>query len=543
MPQTLGRQQVQLQCKGYPGVVVDGQAVDLRLKRGIALLLLLFESARRLARAQIAETLWPDVPADVGRARLRRLCHEMNTALRGTLLVGDADTVWLDTTVADIDSDVAQVRRSARALLASPAAEGAGLCLQTVLAVDAHQVADGLSLDSELFNDWLDARRNDQRSLLVRALGCAAEQLEASGQAGLAAEAAARLLVLEPLSDTGHAVLIGARAQVGDAAAVEAAYFACADVMRSELGMRPSAQIEAAYQQALVRLRAAASHHAPLVSRLPPIRFADTDDGAVAFLTLGSGDVTLIVLFGLWSHVEVAWEEPAIRAILERLARRWRVVLMDRRGTGLSERVAVRHSLSAGVEDVEAVRRALGVDQVWLLGSSVGGTIAIDYAHTHPRHAQGLLLCGAGARSTWDDDYPWAPTTEQLDRWLGELRTAWGQATSWGQFAPSRVHDTEGRDWWARMLRQSLSRNGVSPVLRAFAGMDVRDRLPRLRLPTLIVQRRGDRIVREGAARYLAEHIAGSTLLVLPGEDHLIWCGDTDAVLEPMERFVSGQRW
>lgn len=538
-PQPMPRRRVALQCRGYPAVTVDGKVIDLRLKRGLALLLLLSEATRKSARGQLAETLWPSAPTDVGRTRLRRLAHETNTALGLTLVVGDTDTLWLDSSLAAIESDVVHVRRAARQLLAAPEASDSCQSLETLLLPAAHSIAEGLSLDSDLFNDWLDAHRAEQLSLVVRALGSAGERLCAAGQPGLAAEAAMRQISLEPLADAGHAVLLEARGLLGDAAGVEAAYFSCAELMRAELGIRPSSQIEAAYAAASARLRATTHDDTPRAGRLPPIRFADADDGAVAYLELGSGDTTVIILFGLWSHVEVAWEEPGIRAILQRLARRWRVVLLDRRGTGLSERVGIQQSARTGADDVEAVRQAVGAEKIWLVGNSVGGTIAIEHAHRYPQHVQGLLLCGAGARSTWAEDYPWALTSQQLDVWLKELRTSWGQATSWKQFAPSMADNPAAQDWWARMLRQSLSRNSVPLVLQAFARMDVRDRLPQLGMPTLIVQRQGDRIVREGAARYLAEHIPGAELVMLPGNDHLIWCGDTDAVLEPMEQFVT----
>ncbi|MCX2864924.1 alpha/beta fold hydrolase [Paucibacter sp. PLA-PC-4] len=535
------RQTLVFHCQAYPALALDGRPVQLRLKHGLALLLLLSEAPRQLARGQLAEMLWASAPGDVGRARLRRLIHEINAILGLTLVLGDADTLWLDHAAVDIDSDVVQVRRAARQLLASPDASESRQSLETLLAPTAHQIADGFELNSDLFNAWLDARRLEHESLVIRALGNAAGPLVASGQPGLAAEAAVRLISLEPLGDTGHALLLEARAMLGDASGVESAYFSCAELMRTELGVRPSARIEAAYAAAQARLKASTDQEAPRPNRLPPIRFADADDGAVAYLELGSAQTTVIILFGLWSHVEVAWEEPSIRAILQRLARRWRVVLMDRRGTGLSERVGVQLSARTGADDVEAVRRAIGAERVWLMGNSVGGTIAIEHAHRYPDHVQGLLLYGAGSRGTWAEDYPWALTYQQLELWLDELRTSWGQATSWQQFAPSMASDPVAQDWWARMLRQSMSRNSVPLVLQAFAQMDVRDRLPHLRTPTLIVQREGDRVVRAGAARHLAASIPGAELVMLNGNDHLMWCGDTAAVLDQMEQFVASR--
>jgi pimeloyl-ACP methyl ester carboxylesterase len=152
------------------------------------------------------------------------------------------------------------------------------------------------------------------------------------------------------------------------------------------------------------------------------------------------------------------------------------------------------------------------------------------------------MLYASGARGTWAPDYPWALTEQQQDKWLHELQSSWGRATSLAQFSPSMAHDTGARDWWARMLRQSASKNSIPSLLRALRGMDVRARLSLLKVPTLVLQRTGDLIVREGAARYLASHIPNAQLVMLDGADHSLWYGDTAAALDEMERFVQAHR-
>jgi pimeloyl-ACP methyl ester carboxylesterase/DNA-binding SARP family transcriptional activator len=542
-PRKLGEpRQIDIRCRSYPGIWIDGQPKPLKLKRGLALLVYLSELARKVARSQLAETLWPDAPLETARARLRRLCHEVNGVLELDLLVGDADAIWLDGLVGGVTSDVAHVRQGAQQLLATPNDAQSRESLEDLLASDSHKLLDGFELDSDVFHAWLDVRRSEQERLVVRALSRAAEHLCASGQPALAAEAAARLITIDALADLGHVVLLTARSQLGDAAGVETAYFACAEVLRNELGIRPSAHIEAAYADARSQLTVLPEQRTTRPSLSPPIRFADTVDGAVAYLELGGGDTTLVILFGLWSHLEVSWEEPRIRAILDRLARSFRVVLVDRRGTGLSDRADQQQSTRAGVEDIDAVRRALGVEQVWLLGNSVGGAIAIEYASVFPTRVQGLMLYASGARGTWASDYPWALTEQQQDKWLHELQSSWGRATSLAQFSPSVAHDQGAQDWWARMLRQSASKNSIPALLRALRGMDVRDRLPLLRVPTLVLQRKGDLIVREGAARFLASRIPHAQLVLLDGADHSLWHGDTAAALDEMERFMRAQR-
>jgi pimeloyl-ACP methyl ester carboxylesterase len=532
---------IELHLRAYPVVHVDGQPAPLALRRGLGLLAVLAELGRKVARVQLAELLWPDAATDVGRPRLRRLVHETNQALGLDLIVGDGDALWLDAAAAQLDSDVARLRAMARQLVSDAADARARSALEGLLQADAHQLLEGFGFGSDSFDDWLAQRRSELHRLVARALQRAGEQLIASGQPLLAAEAAARLIAIEPLADAGHALLLRALAQRGDLAALESAYPGFADLLRAELGVRPSPAFEALYEQARRHLQQVLPHTgaefaAP--SSAPPICFADSDDGAVAYLVLGQGPQTLVVLFGLWSHLEVAWDEPAIRGVLQRLARQFRVVLLDRRGVGLSERLAQPQSVPAGVHDLEAVRRAVAADKLWLFGNSVGSMIAIEYAALQPQRVHGLVLYAANARGSWAPDYPWALTLPQLDAWAERLRAGWGGATSLTEFAPSQADDRAARDWWARLLRQAMSRNGLPALLREFGRMDVRHQLPQLRVPTLLLQREGDRITRPGAARYLADHITGATLKLLAGDDHNMWAGDVAAVLDEVESFV-----
>lgn len=528
----------ELACSGYPAVTLGGRPVALKLKRGLALLVYLSETGRPVARTRLAGLLWPDAPEDTGRGRLRRLCHEVNGVLGLELLAGDVDAVWL-AAAQPLHTDVQRVRRAAMQLMTAAGEPESRQSLELLCAPGAAQILAGFDSGSDRFDAWVAERRAELERLVARALSRSGEQLLASGQPALAAEAAAALLRLDPLADAGHALTLAAQGQLGDAAGVEAAYFACADLLRTELGIRPSPQIEAAYARARAQLAQAPEDEPPAASALPPIRYADAEDGAVAYLALGRPDApggTLVVLFGLWSHLEVAWDQPVIRATLDRLTRRFHVVLMDRRGVGLSDRETP--SMHAGVQDLDAVRRALGVERLWLFANSAGGAIAIEYAVTQPRHVRGLLLFATGARGSWAPDYPWALTLPQLDAWLHKLQSDWGRATSLEQFAPSAAQDPAARDWWARLLRQAASRNSVPGLLRSFAAMDVRERLPLVQVPTLVVQREGDRIVRAAAGRHLAEGIAGARFVLLPGEDNLMWFGDTEAVIREVEAFV-----
>ena len=410
----------------------------------------------------------------------------------------------------------------------------------------ASQILGGFGFDSEVFNAWLDGRRADFERLLSRALALGADALLAQDQPVLANDAASMLIQLDGLADVGHVIRLQALGQLGQGAALDAAYVEYAQILRDELGIRPSPQVEAAYAHARSLLTRVPDENDGRGCDLPNICFMSTEaDGMQAYLEVGSRDApcgTLVINFGLWSHVELAWEQAQIRSFLQRLSDRFHVVLMDRRGVGLSERILERHSVEAGAEDIEALRVKLGVDRVWLFGNSMGGSIAIEYAATRPERVAGLMLYGVGARSAWAPDYPWALTQPQLAKWEQLLHERWGRDTSLEQFAPSLTGNPDARDWWARMLRQALSRNSLRSVLQAFAATDVRQRLPLISVPTLILQRRGDRIVRQGGAQFLAEQIRGSDLKMLDGEDHLLWGGDSAAVFACLEDFVDLHR-
>lgn len=518
---------VELSLHGWPRLRIDGAELPLRLTRALALLACLAEApGQRLPRGPLAAQLWPDADEALGRSRLRRLLYNLNAACGAELVCGDAHELWF--AVAPL-VDVLQTRAAAQAVLGEP--PHAADQVQRLLAAQSHALLDGFELDSDLFESWRAQRRAEHERLLARAWQRLAEREASGGDAALAVEAAERLIALDPCAEHAYAALITARARQGDAVAVEQAYFRCAEVLRVELGVRPSAVVERAY--------AAAVAQAPALEAAARIEFAQTREGAVAYTVLGGSGPTMVLVPGLFSHIEVALDEPRLRRALERLAEFSRVVLLDRRGTGLSERVGVEPTTAAAVEDIVATLDSLGERRAILFGASVGGTIAIDCAASMPERVSGLVLYGCNARGSWASDYPWAMTTEQMQRWLEVLHAEWGAATSLEAFAPSVAEEPQMRQWWARMLRTGVSQNGMAAILRAFHQMDVRDRLASLKIPTLVIQRAGDRIVREGAGRYLAGAIPGAQLVMLPGEDHWWWHGDAEAVLAAVERFVS----
>ena len=242
---------IELRLHGYPSIAVDGRAVPLALKHAFALVARLAEARARLSRGSAAALLWPDAPEAVGRTRLRRLLHELNRRLGLPFVAGDADSLWLDAQAAQVDCDWLQVRRLARRVLRGEALAAA----QAAPLLDRHaeRLLDGFALGADAFDEWLDAARREHAALLARALQELALRWIDDGAPAAAQAAAERLVRIDPCNEAGHACLIAARAERGDAAGVETAYFECAAALREELGIRPSPLVERAYAAAVAR--------------------------------------------------------------------------------------------------------------------------------------------------------------------------------------------------------------------------------------------------------------------------------------------------
>ena len=247
---------IHLELHAYPTIRVQGQRVDLPLKGGLALIARLAAEPDRLSRAAAAALLWPDADAGLGRGRLRRLMHDVNRRLGVDLIAGDADTLWLDAARFELHCDRSDALRIARRALQqgelSPE-EAAPL-----LGRDAHRLLDGFVLEADGFAEWLDSSRREQAALVARALERLVARWLADERTAAALAAAERLVRIDPLAEAGYAGLIVARARRGDAAGIAAAYFECAEILRHELGVRPSAAFERVHAEAMSQCARAA---------------------------------------------------------------------------------------------------------------------------------------------------------------------------------------------------------------------------------------------------------------------------------------------
>jgi pimeloyl-ACP methyl ester carboxylesterase len=277
----------------------------------------------------------------------------------------------------------------------------------------------------------------------------------------------------------------------------------------------------------------------------PPTQYAKSGDASIAYQVLGDGPIDLVLVLGFATHLELQWEAPAFARFFERIASFSRLIIFDKRGTGLSDPVSEVPTLEQRVDDVRAVMDSAGSERAALLGISEGGPMSVLFAATHPDRATALVLHGAMGRTTEAPDYPWASPAEALREAAAEFIVPhWGREAE-GMvelFAPSLAGDPEAIEHTARMERTAASPSMVVQIFEMFLDIDVRAILPTIRVPTLVLHRRGDRVVNWRAGRELAEQIPGARYVELPGIDHLPWAGDAEAVLGEIEEFLTGAR-
>jgi pimeloyl-ACP methyl ester carboxylesterase len=277
----------------------------------------------------------------------------------------------------------------------------------------------------------------------------------------------------------------------------------------------------------------------PDVFTPPQTRYARSGELNIAYQVFGAGPIDLVVTPGFVSNVDLNWDHPLIARFNQRLATFARVVTFDKRGTGLSDRVADLPSLAERIDDLRAVMDAAGVERAALMGVSDGGSMSIEFAATYPERTSALILYGAGAKDTWAAEYPWVPTDDEHAAYEAEILTTWGHDASADvtAMAPSMVEDAAFITWFTRYLRASASPGAAVALSRMNHSIDVRSALPHLAMPTLVAYRVGDVSARD-EGRYLAAHIPGATLIELPGCDHLPWVGDQDALLDAVRAFL-----
>jgi len=281
-----------------------------------------------------------------------------------------------------------------------------------------------------------------------------------------------------------------------------------------------------------------------LLTHPPETMYARSGEVNIAYQVVGDAPLDLVFVMGWVSHLEYCWREPSFARFLLRLASFSRLILFDKRGTGLSDRVPINQlpTLEQRMDDVRAVMNAVGSEHAALCGVSEGGPMCSLFAATYPEKTLALVMIGTYAKRIRDADYPWGPTAEQREHFFEIMRQEWGGPIGIEERAPSQAHDPKFREWWAAYLRTGASPAAAVALTQMNAEIDVRNVLPSIRVPSLVIHRTDDQCLKVEEGRFVAERIPNARFVELPGNDHLPFVGDQDAILDEMEEFLTGVR-
>jgi class 3 adenylate cyclase len=263
---------------------------------------------------------------------------------------------------------------------------------------------------------------------------------------------------------------------------------------------------------------------------------------SIAYQIVGDGPLDIVFVPGFVSHVELTWELPAAAHVFHRLSSFARLILFDKRGTGLSDPVVGAPTLRERMDDLRAVLAAVGSARAVLLGTSEGAPMSILFAATYPDLTSSLVLYGGMARSTWAEDYPWATPADALLESSTEMAPYLYAGAMVEVIAPSLADDVQTVEAFARLQRYGASPAMLAQSFRMFLDTDVREILPDVSVPTLVLHRRGDRAVHRRGAEWMAQQIPGARYVELPGIDHALFAGDSDGVVDEIEEFLTGVR-
>ena len=276
----------------------------------------------------------------------------------------------------------------------------------------------------------------------------------------------------------------------------------------------------------------------------PHTHYAKSGDVHIAYQVIGKGPIDLVFVPGFVSHVEASWQSTTRAKFFNRLASFSRLILFDKRGTGLSDRSSQLFSLEQRMDDVRAVMDAAGSQRAAIFGISEGGPMSILFAATYPERTSALIMYGAYAKRAWAEDYPFGWRDEEWVAFFDNVENHWGttRGLDLNIWAPSVAHDEHVWEDVAKYMRSAASPGAVRAVMQMNREIDVRHVRPSIRVPTLITHRIGDRNISIQQARYMAERIPGARLVELPGDDHMAWFGDIDDILSEVEEFLTGVR-
>lgn len=533
--------ELKLFALGSPHLELEGEGVDLHLRKAVALLVFLAVTKGEHSRDGLATMFWPENDQSSARANLRRTLYQINKTVGVEVIAAEGDSLALGSGIK-IWTDVEAFQKAVRDSSSDGGGDGGvhepqrSHLLEEAVGLYKADFLSGFSLpDSPQFDEWQFFEAENLRGALASTLRQLVAICETRGDLETALQYARHLLSQDQLHEPAHRTLMRLYAKAGQQAAALRQYQECLRVLEDELGVPPQPETDELYHT--IHQRREVVVPTPTFSR-PEIKYVPSGDVHIAYQVMGEGPVDIMCIFGYVTHMEMQWENPGIASFFENMASFSRVIMFDRRGVGLSDRVGSPPTLDATMDDILAVMGAAGSEHAILFGWLEGGPTGILFTATYPELVSGLVLYGTCAKWTRSEDYPWAITREQYDRWLQHLSENWGEALNIETYAPNHAHDPQLRMWLAKILRHASSPAGMKAVLEVMRDIDVRHILPAIRVPTLVLQRKGDQAIRLHAGRYLSGHIPGAKYVELEGEDHWFFVGDSQSILDEIKIFV-----
>lgn len=523
----------QLKTFGAPLLEKDGEIVKFARKKSLALLIYMVVRGRLCARETIANWFWPDLPEQDARTTLRTTLSDINRVLGKNWLQQSGEALEL---AKDFPLQV-------DFQMLSNAAKNMELVPISVLMTWQDGFLEGFHLDDcDVFEEWCYAQREAARNEFFQIMGHQLNVALTKSDWMLVSELAGLWLELDELCEAAHMALMRVHDHFGHTSQALLQYRKLEEKLRRELGVLPNSaaqllksEIEQGKSQAVTQVETVdwVKH-----SQITDIDYAKNGLVNIAFRQFGQGDKTLVIVSGFVSHLEQLLEEPFLRAFLGQLAERFKIIVFDKRGMGLSDRIGYPPSPQETADDVRLLLDQTGVKQAWVLGISEGGPAAIRCAYDNPDRIKAIMLFGTAAKWTASSDYPYSIESELYDKWLDSLEESWGTAANLEHFAPSQHQSEAMVKWWKKTLRLSSSPGAIRAVLDNARDIDVRDCLTAITQPALIVQQRGDSLVRVDNGRYLAEQLSNATYLELPGNDHWLWVCDTGPFFLKLDEFT-----
>lgn len=561
--------QLKLFLFGPPRLEREGQTIQISQRKDIGLLVYLAVTRQTHSRDGLATLFWPQKDQRSARANLRRVLHQLNHSLGDDVLLPAPEMVSINPQ-ADLWLDIEAYRQRVVACLPlpDPFQELGSDCLHILAEAAAFYTADflaGFTLpDCPDFDEWQFFQAESLRQSLAQVLAQLASAYQHRGQFEPAITCARRWLALDPLHEPAQRQLMQLYDRSGQPAAALRQYQECARLLEEELGLPPSEETTTLYEAIKARqllapfIREAAEtsretgpvqksqnkerDHFAAAHRStefrPETRYARSGEVYIAYQVLGEGPVDVVFVGGFVSHLEHLWEEPDLGRFFRRLAEVSRLILFDKRGIGLSDRVGYVPSLEHTMDDVLAVMNAVGSKRAVLFGVSQGGPNSVLLAATYPERVSALIIYGSLAKWLRSPDYPWGITAEQFEERLARYASEWGGPVRLEYMTPGRARDPYLQQWWAKLLRLASSPGAIKAVLGVTRDIDVRHILPTVHVPTLVLHRTGDRITPLEAGRHMAQLIPGAKFVELAGSDHLWWVGDVDTLLAEIEMFL-----